>query len=785
MMRHSEKPVNRRSRILPLRIFAYLFREIVPFYIISVLSLTFIIFSQQLPRYLNLINLDASALLNARLMITLLPSILIITLPFSAVFSTLLVINKLLSDHENTGISACGLSPLTTGLPFIFSGCLTGIATFLLTTSLAPASLKSLQALRIEAIKYALTLKIQPQILNNTFKDHLILVQRISQQTGDWQGILIVRPTSETDLLTVSATRGRVQFLQSSLPGSEDSIGLELEDGITLTSQKDNLRPQKITRFKKLVIRLSDTNLPVPMPEEFRKSIQELSFTQLASQIKRLPPDSLEYRQASTEWHKRLALPTGAVLLVLLIIPIGNRLSTHSGRGFNIIVGLVIAAAYYFISIAGQNLSLTGAVKPLPGVWAANLTALLTALVITGRAVRASSISGLNLITPLKRLLPEGNHTTKEPRTDRFGRLIDSVSYLISSEFIRFTIPAVLILLALAIIFTLFDLVPSIARNRIGENYVLGYLGYLTPQLTYQLIPFGMLFGLLLTFGILARSNQIVALSAHGLSPMQIALPVIAITLLFGLIQFTLSESILPATNRNQDERYNIIKGRKTEQTVVAFNKKWVYDTDQTLFCFDHINSDNQLLNATAYQFEPSGHTVCQVVHADKSEQTGDKTWKAMEGVWKEVICPRQDDSESGDFKGTGMYSSEGAALFRKPVNESSKMNLEELSSQINRMRNSGSPAAELIVDYERKKAYPLFGLILVILALPFCLTFTSGTMVAKLNLCLLLSLMFWTGSLALEALGKKELLPSALSVWGAPTAFGALGIYLFFRVRK
>src|SRR5581483_1897486 len=108
------------------------------------------------------------------------------------------------------------------------------------------------------------------------------------------------------------------------------------------------------------------------------------------------------------------------------------------------------------------------------------------------------------------------------PVSSMFPRLMDI--YLLRRFFFHF-----IILLAIFVFlfetFTFFELLDSIARNRIAFLTVVKYFWYLTPYLLYNLAPLGALVGVLVTLGVMSKNNEIVAIKASGTSLYRLAMP--------------------------------------------------------------------------------------------------------------------------------------------------------------------------------------------------------------------------------------------------------------------
>ena len=81
----------------------------------------------------------------------------------------------------------------------------------------------------------------------------------------------------------------------------------------------------------------------------------------------------------------------------------------------------------------------------------------------------------------------------------------------------------------LMIVFTFFDLVGDILRNHIALSIVGDYLLNLTPSMLYQIAPLAVLIAALVTFGVLNRNSEIIAMKATGISLYRLVIPIVAI----------------------------------------------------------------------------------------------------------------------------------------------------------------------------------------------------------------------------------------------------------------
>ena len=119
------------------------------------------------------------------------------------------------------------------------------------------------------------------------------------------------------------------------------------------------------------------------------------------------------------------------------------------------------------------------------------------------------------------------------------------------------------------VIFTFFELIGDIIRNRIAFVTVGEYLLNLIPYILYNVTPLCVLVAVLITFGSLAKTSELTAMKASGLSLYRVVTPVLVLTAIIAAALFAFDESYLPAANRRQEALRSVIKG-KPAQTFLS-----------------------------------------------------------------------------------------------------------------------------------------------------------------------------------------------------------------------
>ena len=754
----------------------------IPFTVLAYLVLSLLIAIQQLGRQASIALLSLATIgESATFILLIVPAISLITLPMAILLGSLIALNRLKADSEMTAARSCGLSPFATNLPFAIVG-LTGAAIAMtLTLNVIPRTLQKMTHFRALVLARGLVGQVKPQTFESRFPDHLLYVHDIDSRTGDWLGVVLVRQTKDKDALLLTARRGQLRIVET----PELALEIKLSQGVSLIAS-DDANHNTIASFDDSFLRLTaQRDLGSMDALSPAIQIQALNNAGLRDFIRNAT--GAERTIALIEWHKRRAVPLACIVLALIAIVIGLLAQKARSRAIGIALGFSIAVAYYLCLTAGQNLAQSGIVPPWAGIWAANAIGLLFAVV--GRYLRRAI--SLATFTPAPVGLPSLSKPTFSPARKIEGfsqslpRLSNLINYLLVNEILRIFVLGAGVLVATTLVFTLFDLIPSIARSRASLTYVATYFVFLTPQIFYYTAPFALLIATLTAYFILSRTNQLVILSASGLSLVRLAFPIAFLAVLVGGLLFSISDALLPYTNREQDWRYHQIKGKKLEQAAFALGQQWAYGARNQIFAFHYSDVDKQLLNTYVYQLTPDTQLLDSVTYIKAARAQAASSWQVDSG-WRYGLRDGKYAAPPEMFKpGEIVDLGEDAQTFRRTINESSKLSFAELRSYIASVKRIGAPTYSEQIDLWRRLSHPLSALTLIALAMPWVIArrFQSRReTMAGVGIGVVISILYWLATQGFEIAGKNALLPVSIAVWGAHVTSWSLAVYMWGR---
>jgi LPS export ABC transporter permease LptG len=697
-----------------------------------------------------------------------------------------------------TALQSLGVSQITLAKPFLALGLVGTLITCYLSVQVAPAALRTLKSLRSQILLQEANTRIKPHTFITSFPNLLLYVQSIDPQSRDWLGVFLMQndpATGSSRLLTAERGQFRIESGQSLTLESQLFNGVSLEyDGQyqrSLNLEQSPPSSQSTGVFTKLTVKLMDNRATLPTGKE-AGSLAEMSLNDISKLAVEAKTDK-EKRQARAEIHKRFAFPFACLTLTAMTFLLAIQGKRFSTRPRTVVVILFLAMGFYLFLVLGQNLALSGVAPVWLGVWFSNFIygAFILKSFISSRPPLARVLALLSSPSPAGGAgFPGKSHaldTQRQPSVSQPSRgvrviSLNLINYLLVSEITKYFLLALLALALTSTIFTLFDLIPSMIKNATPLLYAASYLAYLAPQLAYYVAPFSLLVALLMSFSVLSRSNQLVVIAGAGQSRVRIVAAVLVTSLALSLILWAVSNYLLPHTNREQDARYNVIKGRQVEQTTIAFGRKWVFGRDNSIYSYQRIDPDNGLVNTSIYRLGNTNGLLQSVTHFSKAISMDSTTWKAQNG-WMEIINPDSTVERRAIQQPELINISDGVGLFRRTTNESSKMSAWELREHISQLKSLGVSTLELQIDLKKRVAFPFSCLVLAILAIPFITVKQARRAgpLASISISVGIGLVFWLLATLFEAAGKQENLPVGIAVWGPHILFGAVGLYLNF----
>jgi len=769
----------------------YILREVASHALIGVAIFTFVLFTKDLGHILELVVRNSAPLSSVlEVMALTLPIAFTITIPAGVLVGILIGLSRLAADSEITAMRASGIG--VWNFLRILSIFVAGAWLVALTNSvyLAPASQAALGRLQDRLKSAQASFEVQPRVFYEGFPKIVLYVHDVKggQRAAVWKGVFLA------DISTPGSPR--IWQAEQGILVSEGPTRLHLHLINGSTHETDSKSPDhyQISSFQQ-------TDIPIEVPSTENKQdvepvpMGEMDTRSLLTEASKAPPATA--RWYLIEFHRRLALPSACLVLALVGIPLGLS-SKKGGKSSGFVLAIALVFLYYSASLIGLSLARQGRVSAGFGVWFADIVFLLGGAFLLWRAERRplEIAHWLAVRNPFRSqdsagvMLPgltSPSGTAFERAASRwrvsgvdFPTILDDY---VLRDFFTYLGMIMAAFLTLMLVFTLFELLTDIMRNHISAWVVGDYLLNVCPYFIYNLAQYGVLLAVLITFGLMERSNEVTAIKATGVSIYRVVVPVLVICVVLASGLFFFDQFYLPRANKRQDALRNQIKG-KPAQTYLRPDQKWIFGQHSDIYYYQFFDADrDQFADISVFQFNPRTFAITERVHADRahwSEVT--QRWIYEQGWVRQLSGDTIESYHQFDVTAFPQFA-ELPTYFKKEVKQSSEMNFDELRRYIHDLQQSGFDVVRLKVQLQRKLAVPFVTLVMSVLAIPFSLSAGKRGAITGIATAVGIAAGFEVVSRLFESMGNLSQLPPALAAWSPDVIFALLGAYLILKV--
>lgn len=369
----------------------YIFGEMIPPFVISVILFTFIFLMAKILRITDLIvNYGVSITSVLLLLIYSIPSFLVFVVPMSIMMGVQVAFLRLSHDNEITALKAGGLSVYGL-LPPVFVFCLIGcLVTGFVAIYGSPWGKLSFKALLVETARSNIDLGLEARTFNDRFDGVMLYVSQIDTHDQTIMDVFIEDRQTPGVVNTIVAPRGRFLFDPERL-----TFQLALFNGVI------NEVDQKNRTVHSVSFDTYNFNLEVAQVlsdrEHGRKSRGEMSLAELRQSLKTGTKKDAKYYLTLIEYYKKFSIPFSCFVLGLVAVPLGIQLKSAK-RSLGLVLGLLFFLIYYILMSAGLILGESGVCPPLIGMWGPNLVIGTVGLYLLVSSAKERPLKAISLL---------------------------------------------------------------------------------------------------------------------------------------------------------------------------------------------------------------------------------------------------------------------------------------------------------------------------------------------------------------------------------------------------
>jgi LPS export ABC transporter permease LptF/LPS export ABC transporter permease LptG len=790
------------ARLRPTILDRYVMREILPPTGLGLLLFTFILLLQQITLLLGvLISRGADLPTVLKVFVYLLPSIFSVTIPMAFLLGILLAFGRLASESEIVALRASGVSPATLLRPVLVLSAVAGLTTLYVMAVALPAANQAHRQIVFNLVVNKARASVKPRVFTDDLLPGMVLyVSDIPAETAQWKNVFIHDARRPERPEVILARTGRLVIDEA-----RKAVEMHLEHGVIHAF--DPAKPEVYDQQ-----RFASADLPLPFEQFFpnltlAKGTRELDLGELRRKIQELEKQgkgALATAPYYVEIYKKFAIPTACLVFGLLGLglSLGSKKEARSAA-FGLSIAVIFI--YYVIIRLGEQAGDTGLLSPFLAMWGANIllgTLAVILLVLSQHEAAFDPLDASHYTDWLPRIRRGSKPSQRFP--DPARRRPPAVIVRVPRPSIRF--PSildryvarawvghfVLVLCAFWAFFLLgdfLDIFDDIQNNHVRGRIVLHYYSFSSPFIVHLIAPFAVLVATLTTFGILARRNEITAMKAGGISVYRASLPAVLLGLLVSGVMAATGEFILPHTNLLANRDKNVIRGRPPQSSSLM-EHRWIMGTDSRLYNYEYMAESRRggdaglaaggqrdefaLYGLSTYDVNPLSWDLRDRLYAARASWNG--VSYDLERGWRRSFGGR------GTFKPFDVARTrefEAPAYFHRDEKESETLGFSDLRAQIRLLEAKGLDVVKLRVQLHRKLAFPVVGVVMTLLGIPFSFVVGRRGALYGIAFSIVMAIALWTCLAIFEALGNNALLAPPLAAWAPNLLFAITGLYL------
>ena len=782
------------SPLRPTLLDRYVIKQIIPPTGLGLLLFTFVLVLDHISQLMKiLVSRGADPATVVKAFLYILPSIFSVTIPMAFLLGVLLAFGRMASDSEIVALRASGVSPARLLKPVMALSALVGLLTFYVVAVALPAANQAYRE-----VVFALVLsKARTGVLPRVFNDDLLrdmrmvlYVSDIPAETGEWRDVFLYDDRDPKKPAVILAHAGRLE-----IDKGRKTVTIRLQRGVIHSFGATDAAAYERLDFE-------SRDLPLPFDQFFpkiplAKGDREMSLSELQSivhELRQAGKGRKETGRYEVEYHKKFAIAAACIVFGLLglSLSLGARKEARSSA-FGLSIAIIFI--YYVLIRLGEQAGDTGLLSPFLAMWGANIVLGAAAIVLLGlnhslpafdpldprqytallgrfRRRREAEISRRSPARPRSRPVV----VVRIPRASLpLPGLLDR--YIARNYVGKFGL-VVAAFLALFLLGDFIDLFDDIQTNRVKGSVVLHYYLFKTPDILRLITPPAVLVAVLVTFGLMARRNEITAMKAAGISVYRATLPLLALGGLIALTMFGAMEYVLPSVNRVAKRDFNVIKGRPPEPTSLL-DRKWVLGSTGRLYHYDYVEArpaGTTLYNLFVFDLTAQQWELRDLLHARRAVWNG-ISYDLEEGWWRGL------GSRAGfhQFTQSRTRDIDPPTHFRQEERGADTLRWQEMRAHIARLEKLGLDVIPLRVQLQQKMAFPLICVVMTLLGIPFAFVVARRGALYGVAASIVLAIVYWACQGIFDALGSNASLPPFLAAWAPNLLFGGAGLYLMF----
>ncbi len=295
---------------------------------------------------------------------------------------------------------------------------------------------------------------------------------------------------------------------------------------------------------------------------------------------------------------------------------------------------------------------------------------------------------------------------------------------------------------------------------------------YMLPFTAAITIPMGVLFGILLTFGRLSSTSEIIAMRANRISLLSIFAPAALFGLLSTLLMFWFINYVMPESNFRYKTLYKAVIYSNPGILLADRVFTDLPNTDKKISTLD-VTDDGKLMHSVFIYEKDVKSGKVKIIYAQRGEWLNNSlnspliTLQLFKGRSLELGNEDFEDIQNLEFEQIDMNIQNqvrSSGIEEKGLRELDVFKVGKLINDRKKIKQKVQ--SDLYIEFHKKFSIPIACMIFVILGMPLGVSFHRSGRGVSFGSAIIIIFAYYAFLTLGETLGNRGVIPAQLSMW-------------------
>ncbi len=339
----------------------------------------------------------------------------------------------------------------------------------------------------------------------------------------------------------------------------------------------------------------------------------------------------------------------------------------------------------------------------------------------------------------------------------------------ISGEILKYFCMVLIMVIGIYVAVDFLEKVDDFMEAGVRLSRMFTFFVYEIPFIISQIAPVALLLSILITFGLMNKHHEIIALKSSGISVYYLVRPVLIIGIAASLGLGILSEYIVPAT-RVKANRIWLQEVRREAAVSARETNIWVKG-NRSILHVKFYNPVTQTINGVSLnRFDDDFRLIMRM---DAQQGTFENGLWRLKGVIRQQFGPGPRKTSVKVVEDLAVDLDIVPGNLARVAKKSEEMGFGELYRTIQKVEAEGYDAVKYRTDLQAKLAFPLVCVIMSLAGLGIAVRGNiKESLPISVSYGIGLSFLYWVFSSFCMSLGYGEMLPPWVAAWMANFLF-------------